>query len=336
MFFESNRFMSAIHTTVMQREVTALLTREGARGGLLVDATLGEGGHAEALLRQREDIQVVGIDQDEEAIESALGRFRGFGERFRAVSANFREIGAALMGERVDGVVMDLGVSSRQLDSVERGFSFQRDGPLDMRMDRRCDLTAADIVNRWSEEELARIFWELGEERWSRRIARRLAEERRAHAIRTTGELAELVARVAGRSAGGWRTHPATRVFRALRMAVNDELGALEAGLDAVWGCLAGEGRLVVISFHSLEDRIVKRRFREWAVKCGTRNAERGMGSGEDGEGLRLRLGLSGEEKRECGVILNKKPMEPAEEEILGNPRARSAKLRGVEKKAEG
>lgn len=304
-FIIDGETMGPRHATVMRNETVALLTHDGTRAGLFVDATLGDGGHAEALLQRREDIRVIGIDQDVEAVQSATQRLEGFGERFRAVHANFREMARILGGEPVDGVVMDLGVSSRQLDSAERGFSFQRDGMLDMRMDRRSQLIAADVLNCCSEAELNRIFQELGEERWSRRIARRVVETRVARPIRRTSEFADLVARVVGHPSAGRRIHPATRVFRALRMVVNDELGALEEGLAAGWGCLREGGRLVVISFHSLEDRVVKRRFQRWVR----------------------------EEHR--GVLPIRKVSQPGEDEIRINARARSAKLRVFEKTKE-
>jgi 16S rRNA (cytosine1402-N4)-methyltransferase len=297
---EGDEAMDSRHETVMRDEAVAWLTREGKRGGLLVDATLGDGGHAEALLLCREDVRVIGIDQDEESLRSATRRLEPFSDRFRAVHGNFREMKQILQGEPVDGVVMDLGISSRQLDAAERGFSFQRDGMLDMRMDRRNQLIAADILNCCSEEELAKIFFEMGEERASRRIARRVVEVRATRPIRRTGELADLVERVVGRSTGG-RIHAATGVFRALRMVVNDELGALEEGLGAAWSLLREGGRLVAISFHSLEDRVVKQGFRKWALE--------GQGN-----------------------LLVRKASPPARDEVRRNPRARSALLRVIEK----
>ena len=197
MFFEIGRMgMSDYHESVMATEVVDCLTRGGLRGGLFVDATLGGGGHSEALLRCRPDARVIGVDQDPEAIEAASQRLKVFGDRFRAIHGNFRGIDQALGEEKAMGVVMDLGVSSRQLDSVERGFSFQRDGPLDMRMDPANSLTAARVVNEWREEELGKIFWEWGEERFSRQIASAVVEARKHRVIRTTGELAELVVRL--------------------------------------------------------------------------------------------------------------------------------------------
>lgn len=308
------------HKPVMVREVVELLTGGARRGGLIVDATLGGGGHAEALLEtwnaksaggrtgaacpplagtQGGPVCVVGVDQDADALEGAVARLERFGDRFRAVRGNFRNLAGLLDGELVDGVVMDLGVSSHQLETADRGFSFQRDGPLDMRMDRGSGLTAEEIVNRWPEEELERIFREFGEERQARRVARRLVERRVVAPLRRTLELADLVARVVRT---GGRIHPATRVFQALRMAVNDEPGALSEGLSGAWGRLHHGGRLAVISFHSLEDRIVKNQFLRW------------------------------EREERTGRRLTRKPLTATAEEVRDNPRARSAKLRAAEK----
>lgn len=291
--------MSAYHESVMSAEVVAFLTREGTRGGRMVDATVGGGGHAEALLRSRPDISVIGLDRDEDAVRQAGERLKPFGERARIVKANFCGLDEVMAGGMAAGVVMDLGVSSHQFDEAGRGFSFQRDGPLDMRMDRGAGPTAAEVVNARREEELADIFWKWGGEGRSRRIAKAVVEARKRSAIRTTGELAEIVARAVG---GRGKIHPATRVFQALRIVVNDEMGALEEGLGKAWGVLEEGGRLVVISFHSLEDRLVKMRFREWGGGEGT------------------------------GVILTKKPRETGKEEQRRNPRSRSAKLRAIGK----
>lgn len=200
------------------------------------------------------------------------------------------------------GILMDLGVSSYQLDTPERGFSFLRDGPLDMRMDRSRGKTAEELIHEMREEELANIFWKNAEERKSRRVASRIVEEREKRRIRTTTELAEIVARAIGGRRGGWRIHPATKIFQALRMEVNDELGELERGLEEAWKILAPGGRLAVISFHSLEDRKIKLKFKEWGAEGGG------------------------------GRLLMKKPMRPTEKEREANARARSAKLRGIER----
>lgn len=293
--------MSFYHRPVMVQEVVDLLTQGGARDGLFVDATLGGGGHSEALLRSSPRINLIGFDRDLEAVQESLKRLEIFRERFRAIHLDFRRLKEMVERESVRGVILDLGLSSHQLDSGERGFSFQREGPLDMRMDQSSSLTAADMIHQWDEEELSRIFWEFGEEKFSRQIARKITEVRKYHTIRTTKELADLVASAMKRR--GWhRIHPATRVFQAMRMAVNDELGALDEGLDEAWESLEVGGRLVVISFHSLEDRIVKNHFRKWAKEEG------------------------------IGKLLNKKPIGPSDSEIKENPRSRSAKLRCIEK----
>jgi 16S rRNA (cytosine1402-N4)-methyltransferase len=214
------------------------------------------------------------------------------------------------------GVLLDLGVSSPQLDQAQRGFSFQQDGPLDMRMDARNPVTAADLVNEWSAAELAKFFWELGEEPQARRIARAIAERRMEKRIETTGELARLVERVSPRR--GAKRHPATRVFQALRMAVNEEVSSLESGLAAAWLVLAPGGRLAVITFHSLEDRMVKLFGREKAREYTVRGEV-------DVPELR-------EPKAPEGRWITRKPVEPGAEELAANPRARSAKLRVLEK----
>lgn len=292
--------MSDYHQPVLVREVVDLLTRGGTAGGVVVDATLGGGGHSEALLVARDDIWIIGLDQDENAIREAWNRLQKFGNRFRPLRANFREIGRVITDCSPVGVLMDVGVSSHQFDEAARGFSLKQDGPLDMRMDERQKLTAKDIVNQWDEKDLADLFYELGEERHSRRIAREIVTQRKRKPITRTLELAELVARLAR----GWKKiHPATKVFQALRIKVNDELNALSDGMAGAWNRLANEGRLVVISFHSLEDRIVKRQFKTW---------------GEEG-----------------GQILTKKPLEAQEDELRDNARSRSAKLRAIEKNLE-
>ena len=276
------------------------LTREGTRGGRFLDATLGLGGHSEALLASRSDARVAGLDQDGESLVRARARLAPFGERFRATRGNFRDACALLAGEAYDGAVMDLGVSSPQLDTAARGFSFQHDAPLDMRMDTENARTAADLVNHAACDELERIFREYGDERRARRIAEAICAERRAVPVRTTLQLAEIVTRAAGGARPWARLHPATRVFMALRMAVNDELGALREGLEAIGTLLAPGARLAVISFHSVEDREVKARFREWK-----------------------RVGKA--------RVLTPKPLGPGEKETRENPRARSARLRVAE-----
>ena len=308
----------APHRPVLINESVRYLAPE--RGGLFVDATLGLGGHSEALLEASPQVRVLGIDRDREALQFATRRLERFGERFRAVHANFNEIERVLgeAGEaEASGVLADLGVSSLQFDSAERGFSFRHDAPLDMRMNAGGDEeTAAELLARLPEEEIARIIFEYGEERKSRRIARWIVERRdEGRAIERTGELAELVARAVGYKRTD-RIHPATRTFQALRIAVNRELEGLEAFLETSIDLLQPSGRLVVISFHSLEDRVVKRAFRRLAGQCE----------------CDPRLPVCGCGARRAVEILTRRPITPAQAEQDENPRARSGKLRACRK----
>ena len=284
------------HVPVLLEETLELLAVRP--GGLWVDGTLGLGGHAEAVLRATApDGRLVGLDRDEEALERARARLVPFGARVRLAHADYREIPARLGDERASGILLDLGVSSLQLDDAERGFSFQREGPLDMRMDRSARGTAAELVNRMREGELADLIHEFGEEPFSRRIARAIARARQTEAILTTTRLAEIVRRAAPKSRRpGF--HPATRTFQALRIRVNRELDGLGEALERAAACLRSGGRLVVIAFHSLEDRAVKQAFRSLA-----------------GRGFSL---------------LTKKPLRPGDAEVRRNPRARSARLRAL------
>jgi 16S rRNA (cytosine1402-N4)-methyltransferase len=291
------------------------------RGGLFVDATLGLGGHSEALLEANPQVRVIGIDRDGEALQLAEQRLARFEGRFRPVHANFGEISGVLKdaGEtEANGVLADLGVSSLQLDSEARGFSFRHDAPLDMRMNAGDDEeeTVAQLLARLPEEEIARIIFEYGEERKSRRIARWIVERReQGRAIETTVELAELVARAVGYKRTD-HIHPATRTFQALRIAVNRELEELAAFLEASIDLLQPSGRLVVISFHSLEDRIVKRAFRRSAghCECDPRLPRCACGARRNVE------------------VLTRRPVTPTPAERDDNPRARSAKLRACRK----
>src|SRR5687768_17090672 len=306
------------HRPVLLVETVGLLAPE--RGGLFVDATLGLGGHSEAILEASPEARVLGIDRDPEALRLAAERLARFGPRFRAVHANHREIGRVLgeAGEReASGVLADLGVSSLQFDTAERGFSFRQNAPLDMRMDAGGgEETAAELLARLPEEELARVIYEYGEERRSRRIARWIVERReRGEPIETTGALAELVARAVGYKRTD-RIHPATRTFQALRIAVNGELEGLGAFLEAAVDLLQAGGRLAVISFHSLEDRIVKRAFRRLAGQCEC--------------GPRVPVCSCG--ARRAVEILTRRPVAPTPEEMAENPLARSAKLRACSK----
>ena len=279
------------HEPVMVREVVELL------GGLgtVIDMTLGAGGHAEALLGSGVG-RLIGVDRDPEAIELASARLARFGERFTAVRARFSQVPAE---NRADGVLYDLGVSSMQLDRPERGFSYRSDGPLDMRMDPTEGESALDLVNSAPEEELARVLFEYGEEHRSRRVAAAIVRARSRSPIETTDELAGVVASALGSRRGG--PHPARRTFQALRIAVNRELEELTASLPRTAGILAPGGRVAVLAYHSLEDRIVKRFF------------------------------LAEPSLR----VLTKRPLRPSPMEAAHNPRSRSARLRAAERSSE-
>jgi 16S rRNA (cytosine1402-N4)-methyltransferase len=260
--------------------------------------------------------QVIGIDQDPIAINLAKDRLKPFGKRFSAINSNFREI-HELLKAPVDGIVADIGVSSMQLEDPKRGFSFRLDAPLDMRMNPASGTkTAADLLAELREEEIANMIFEYGEERLSRRIARLIVAKRElGEPIKTTAELAELVER-AVRSKVRDKIHPATKTFQALRIAVNDELNALKIFLDGAVEMLKPKGRLVVITFHSLEDRIVKRRFEKFSGRCSCPP--------------RIPVCICGAKK--IVNVLTKRPVRPMEEELARNPRSRSAKLRACEK----
>lgn len=304
-----------IHTSVMLEETIKLL--ELKAGGAYVDATLGLGGHAEALLERFPDTRVIGIDQDMQAIGLAQERLARFGERVSLCHSNFSSISSVLsragIGE-VDGIIADLGVSSLQLDSEQRGFSFRYDAPLDMRMDTDSeDPTAADLLATLSETDIANLIYAYGEERFSRRIARRIVEKREAgEPVTTTKQLAELVERSVRRSPKD-KIHPATRTFQALRIAVNREIEILEQFVIDAVDVLKIEGRLAVITFHSLEDRVIKHTLQKLSGKCSCPP--------------RIPKCVCGAVKR--GEILTRKPILPTEEEMRENPRSRSAKLRG-------
>jgi 16S rRNA (cytosine1402-N4)-methyltransferase len=313
--------MGAPHRPVLLRETLDFLTPE--RGGLFVDSTVGLGGHSEAILESSTDTQVIGIDLDPAALNFTKQRLVRFGSRFRGVQADYREIERVLseLGEqKPSGVLADLGVSSLQFDSPTRGFSFRFDSPLDMRMNPGSDVeTAADLLLKLPEKELARIIFEYGEERNSRRIAKWIVESReQGKPITSTKELAELVARAAGRKKH-WQIHPATRTFQALRIAVNQELEGLGRFVETVADLLQPDGRFVVISFHSLEDRIMKQELRRLAGFCQCKSRGRAP--------VVCTCGA-----RRVMEILTKRPLTPAAAEIEANPRSRSAKLRAARK----
>ncbi|MFQ5349874.1 MAG: 16S rRNA (cytosine(1402)-N(4))-methyltransferase RsmH [Thermoanaerobaculia bacterium] len=297
------------HVPVLVREVIGYLAP--LRDGLVADCTLGAGGHAAALLEAVPGLRIVGIDRDPQARQLAAGRLGEFGDRVRILGGEFAELGSLLRHAgigKVDGILADLGVSSMQLENPERGFSFRREGPLDMRMGPG-ELTAREIVNRYSEAELQEIFREHGEERRARRIAQAVIEARSREPIETTAELRRIVHKAVARGPRQ-RIDPATRVFQALRIEVNQELEGLSRLLDQVVELLDTDGRLVVISYHSLEDRMVKHRLRDLA-------------RGEIDE-------ATGRRRSESRLIevLTKKPVRPTPAEVAANPRARSARLR--------
>ncbi|GFE62371.1 16S rRNA (cytosine(1402)-N(4))-methyltransferase RsmH [Geobacter sp. AOG2] len=307
------------HLSVMPDEVIALL--QPRPGGIYLDGTLGGGGHTELIAERcsADNGMVIGIDQDREALEAAGLRLAGFGSAVRLVHGNFANLDRHLDTQGItslDGFILDLGVSSHQLDSGERGFSFQQDAPLDMRMDSRGTETAADLVNELPEQELERIIRDYGEERWAKRVAAFIVKARGEQAILTTLQLTDVIKGAIPRAKWEERIHPATRTFQALRIAVNRELESLEQGLRAALDRLKPGGRGVVISFHSLEDRIVKHIFREYATGCICPR--------------QLPVCICGQKPRV--KVLTNRPVTATETEISRNPRARSAKLRGVEK----
>ncbi|MBI2354402.1 MAG: 16S rRNA (cytosine(1402)-N(4))-methyltransferase RsmH [Deltaproteobacteria bacterium] len=307
------------HLSVMPDEVVRLLAPK--RGGIYLDGTLGGGGHAALIAEQciPEGGMLIGIDQDREALEAAGRRLAGFGSGIRLLHGNFSELERHLSGlgiERLDGFILDLGVSSHQLDSAGRGFSFQQDAPLDMRMDTSGGETAAELLNELPERELERIIREYGEERWARRIAAFIVKAREEAPLERTLQLADIVKGAIPRAKWEERIHPATRTFQALRIAVNRELESLETGLRAAIERLNPGGRGVVISFHSLEDRIVKQTFRDYASGCICPR--------------HLPLCVCGRKPRVR--VLTGRPLTAGEEEIARNPRARSAKMRAIEK----
>lgn len=306
------------HIPVLAAEVMAYLAP--VRGGVYVDGTLGGGGHSALILNAIGATGTLfGFDRDVAAIKAASKLLAVSEGSFTAINSNFSAMEAALSQygvTTIDGFLLDLGVSSHQLDTAERGFSFQQDAPLDMRMDREKGQTAADLLAESSHGELARIIRDYGEERWAGRIASFICKAREEKPLETTVQLAELIKGAIPRKAWEERIHPATRTFQALRIAVNEELASLEQGLDAAVTLLKPGGRGVVISFHSLEDRIVKQMFRGMATGCICPKD----------------LPVCACQHKPHVKILTGKPVVAAADEIAENPRSRSAKLRAVEK----
>ncbi len=311
----------SIHKPVMAREVVAFL--RPAPGMRFLDGTVGEGGHARALLQASSpDGLLVGLDWDREALERARCNLDCFGERFIALRENFVAAPHVLQNlgwKTVNGVLLDLGISSLQLGKGERGFSFRLSGPLDMRMDRRQELRAVDLINEAGEAELTRILREFGEEERAARIARALVRARSRAPLRTTQDVVQAVDRAMRGERVRGNVHPATRTFQALRIIVNQELENLESFLAEGYQLLSPGGRMVILSYHSLEDRLVKRAFRRWAAPCL----------------CPPRLPVCA-----CGwspkvFLLTRKPLRPQPREVAANPRARSVHMRAVERLSE-
>jgi 16S rRNA (cytosine1402-N4)-methyltransferase len=307
----------------IQRHVPVLLEEvlEGLairQGGVYLDGTIGWGGHALQILQRYEGSRVIGLDRDGTALEAASRRLADYGDRVLLFHSDFRQL-AEVLDEvgvgLIDGVLMDLGVSSMQLEDAGRGFSFSQDGPLDMRMNPESGIAAFEIVNTWEEKDLANLIFKYGEEKRSRSIASTIVKERDAAPIASTLKLAELISSVPGMRRVR-NIHPATRTFQALRIEVNDELDAVKQVIPISVERLVQGGRLAMISFHSLEDRIVKRSFKELQNPCQCPK-----------EFPECRCG-----KVSAGRVLTKRPVVPSEEEIMANPRSRSAKLRVFEK----
>lgn len=310
--------MPEFHVPVMVEEVLNFLQPQS--GQRFIDCTVGGGGHAlEIVKRLLPEGRLVGIDRDEEALRAAADYLGEYSENVILEKGNFADLQAIAERsgmESVEGVLFDLGVSSHQLESAERGFSFRYNAPLDMRMDTAQAVTARELVNSLSERRLAELIWKFGEERWAKRIAKFIVDRRARRPIETTWELAEIIRAAIPERARAEHIHPATKAFQALRIAVNQELESLQAGLDAAVRLLARDGRVCVLSYHSLEDRIVKETFAKHAGRCV---CPPGLPVCACGAERRLR-------------ILTKRPVVPSEDEVRANPRARSAKLRAAQK----
>ncbi len=308
------------HVPILLPEVLALLKPE--RGGIFVDGTLGGGGHAEAVLQRLRAGRLYGIDRDGAAIVAASERLRPFGEKFVAVRGNFFQMKELLAGEgiqKADGILLDLGVSSYQLDTPQRGFSYHEEAPLDMRMDDRAALSAYDVANGYTSEALFHLIRDYGEERFASRIANAIVRARETGPIKTTTELAEIVKKAIPAPTRREGPHPARRTFQAIRIEVNGELAGLAKALENAHDLLNDNGVLAVITFHSLEDRIVKQLFRKFEKPCIC--------------DPKAPICVCG--KKPTAQILTKKPLTADEQELMENPRARSAKLRAIRKLSE-
>lgn len=305
------------HVPIMLPEVMELLRPE--RGGLFVDGTLGGGGHSEGILSRLNEGRLYGIDRDGTAIAAASARLATFGDRFKAIRGNFFDMKELLRAEGVngvDGILLDLGVSSHQLDTPERGFSYHEDAPLDMRMDDRAALSAYDVVNGYSAEELARIIKDYGEERYAFRVANAIVKKREKHPLNSTTQLAEIIKAAIPAASRREGPHPARRTFQAIRIEVNGELAELGQAVENAHDLLNPGGVLAIITFHSLEDRIVKQAFKRFENPCTC-----------DPRAPMCTCG-----KVPTAKILTKKPIVPGADELEMNPRSRSSKLRGIQK----
>ena len=309
--------MEYTHKPVLLRECLEGLNIRP--GGIYVDGTLGRAGHSREIAKRLTTGRLIAIDRDQAALDAAPARLEGLMDRVTLVRGNFGDLTnilAALGVDGVDGMLFDLGVSSPQLDDASRGFSYLQDAALDMRMDQSAPLTARDVVNGWSQEELKRILWQYGEERYSGPIAAAIVRAREQAPIETTGQLAELIRSAMPAKARREKQHPAKRSFQAVRIAVNDELGEVERLLDSALDALNPGGRLAVISFHSLEDRLVKTAYGEWAKGC---TCPPDFPVCVCGKSPKVKL-------------IGKRPIVADDKELAENPRARSAKLRLAEK----
>lgn len=307
--------MEFVHKSVLLNESVDMLNVHD--GGIYVDGTLGGGGHSEAIL-SRANCRLIGIDRDDDALKAAGERLKPFGDRVTLVKSNFAEVGKVLndLGiDKIDGCVLDLGVSSYQLDNAERGFSYQHSAPLDMRMDQQQYFSAYNVVNEYSEKELTRIIRDYGEEQWASRIAQYIVDERARGAINTTGELVEIIKKAIPTRARRTGPHPAKRTFQAIRIEVNNELGILEGTVRTVSEHLSIGGRMAVITFHSLEDRIIKHTMQNLANPCTCPP--------------RIPVCICGKKPT---VRLIGKSIVPDEKELEENPRSKSAKLRVMER----
>ncbi|MCL1911307.1 MAG: 16S rRNA (cytosine(1402)-N(4))-methyltransferase RsmH [Leptospirales bacterium] len=309
---------SIAHTPVLGREILSFVQSSLFHGsGLCADCTLGEGGHTELLLSNFPDIKVIAFERDPDILAVAQKRLEAFSGRVEFVHANFSGISRLLAAREPGYILFDYGVSSYHFDKSGRGFSFRSDEPLDMRLDKE-GRSAAEILNNCSERELADIFFHYGEERWSKKIAAYIVRERALSPFATTDRLASVVMRAIPRRFHVKNIHPATRVFQALRIAVNAELDSISSALDGLWKILPVGGRVMAISFHSLEDRLVKKSFRDWS---------RGCSCGLEGKACMCA-------SRPFVSILTKRPVTPSDEEINLNRRARGAKIRVCERVA--